>query len=430
MIRRMRDGRFQDEAIAGVNETLVEIGWFKNAMLYAPSNPGKNSRVGVVMMHCDQNYMTFNMASQLAKRGFRVLACESIENGPIDDKFSLLNTAVRFMKSVPGVEVLVLMGHSGGATLITAYQSIAENGPQIYQGPEKIYSCRVKEKLEPADAVMLMDANYGNGVMTLFSLDPAVVEEGNGMKLDPEYDIFNPANGYNPQGAHYSEEFKKKYFAAQERRNERLVKMALERLHLIEQGKGFYADDEPFIITAANQPKPNNRLLPQDLHLLNHTKGAYDLIHGDGSITHEVVYCQRTAECDHCMSHTYGMGVNKNTVRGFLSSQAMRTNGFAITADDVLGVDWDSSYASGIGNIKGVHVPLLVMGMTGSYEYLAAEMIYNEAVSENKEIAFVHGATHNFTPNHDAEKTPGEFGDTEGALYDHMAGWMEKNFLS
>ncbi len=429
MVRRTREGVFYNDAVDGVSETLVELGMMKNAMYYSPTVPGERSQIGVVMMHCDQNYMTFPMAAQLAARGYRVLACESVENGPIDPKFSLLETGVLFLRGIPGVKRVVIMGHSGGATLATAYQSIAENGPQIFQGPEKLYACQVKEALEPADALMLIDANYGNAPMTLVSLDPAVVEEGNGCKLDPEYDIFNPANGYDPQGATYSEEFKKKYFAAQERRNAHLIKLALERLRLIEQGKGFYADDEPFLITAGNQPKPNNRLLPQDLSLLHHTKRAHTLVHGDGSITEEVVACQRVAECDRCLSDTYGMGVNKNTVRGFLSSQAMTTSGFAVTEDGMEGLDWDSSYASGIGNIKGVSVPLLVMGMSGSYEYIASEMIYDAAKMQDKTLAFVHGATHNFFPNTDAERFPGEFGDTAGALFDYMGSWLERKFL-
>ncbi len=44
----------------------------------------------------------------------------------------------------------------------------------------------------------------------------------------------------------------------------------------------------------------------------------------------------------------------------------------------------------------------------------------------DKSIAFVHGATHVFTPNHDAEKVPGEFGDTETALYIYMGQWLER----
>ncbi|MCD8053256.1 MAG: alpha/beta hydrolase [Lachnospiraceae bacterium] len=427
IIRIGRDGSVAKETDKTIQESLVVIDGHVHAMEYMPINPTETSQIAVVIMHCDQNYMGIKMGPALAARGYHVLACESFEGGEIDRKLEMLDGSIRYLRQNEDIEKIVLMGHSGGATLMTAYQSIAENGPEIYQGDEMIYKCTLKKKPEPADGLMLIDANYGNGVMSLLSMDPAVVEEGNGMKLDSAYDIFRPENGYDPSGAHYSEAFKKKYHAAQAARNEKLIRLALERLEKIRKGEGNYVDDEPFFITAADQPKPNNRMLPEDTGLLSHTKGEYDLVHGDGTVTHEQIRCVRTPECDRSFSGTYGMGVNKNTVKGFLSSQALHTNGeFAVLEDEIVGVDWKSGYASPIGNIDGISVPTLIMGMTGGYEYLASEMIYQRAAMKDKTIAFVQGASHVFTPNREAEKFPGEFGDTERALYDFMAGWMKR----
>ena len=89
-------------------------------------------------------------------------------------------------------------------------------------------------------------------------------------------------------------------------------------------------------------------------------------------------------------------------------------------------MNWNSSYASPIGNIEHISVPALFVGMTGGYEYLASEMIFNHAKMVDKTIAFVRGATHMFFPNRDAEKIHGPFGDTEKALYDYMAKWLKK----
>lgn len=428
IIKIDRGGRIEKDNDKTITANLVVMDMGHHmAMYYAPVTPTEVSSVGVMVMHCDQNYMGFNIAPELAKRGYHVLAVDAWVGGEIDRKCEHLSKMVKYMRSQPGIEKVVLMGHSGGATLMTAYQAIAENGPQVFRGENMIYPCTVREPLEPADAIMLLDANYGNAVMSLLSLDPAVTEEGNGMKLDPKFDIFDPANGYAKDGASYSPEFIRMYQKAQRDRNERLINYALDRLAKIEKGEGNYVDDEPFMITAADQPKPNNRLLPEDLHLLAHTKGEYDLLHGDGSITHEPIRCLRTPEMDRCFSMTYGMGVNKNTIRGFLSSQAIRTTGdFAVTEDDVLGVDWHSSYASPVGNIEHISVPALFVGMTGGYEYLASEIIYNHAKMADKSIAFVRGASHNFVPNRDAEKVYGSFGDTEKALFDYIAGWMRK----
>ncbi|MCC8104059.1 MAG: alpha/beta hydrolase [Clostridiales bacterium] len=426
MIRVDRNGTVTREEDKTIRETFVEIDR-TNAMEYAPVNPTRTSHVAVVLMHSDMNYMGIQMGPALAKRGYHVLACASKESGEIEKKIEMLDKAVRFLRQDPEVEKIVLMGHSGGATLMTAYQSIAENGPQIYQGEEMLYKCTLKYQPEAADGLMLIDANYGNGVMSLLSLDPAVEEEGNARKLNPEFDIFSLANGYDPAGAHYSEAFKKKYHAAQAARNERLIALAQERLEKIQKGEGRFADDEPFVIVAADQPKPNNRMLPEDTSLLSHTKGEYDLVHGDGTVTHEQIHCLRTPEIDRSFSETWGMGANKNTVKGFLSAQAIHaTEEFAVLEDGIVGIDWKTAYSSPIGNIDGISVPALIMGMTGSYEYLASEMIYERARMEDKTIAFVRGASHMFFPNRKAEKTPGEFGDTENALYDYMAKWLER----
>lgn len=427
-VRIGRNGEIEHAENRTITETLVleDMGNFM-AMEYAPINPTQTSHIAVVLMHCDQNYMGIKMGPALAARGYHVLAGQSIAGGDMDEKFRLLNRYVSYLRSKPEIEKVVLMGHSGGATLMSAYQAIAENGPEIYQREDMIYQCRLTEKPEAADGIMLIDANYGNAVMTLLSVDPAVQEEGNGLHLDPQYDIFDPANGYDKAGANYSPEFLRKYQRAQKKRYDALMEKALVRWGKIRRGEGCYVDDEPFFITAADQPKPNNRLIPEDTHLLSHTKGEYDLLHGDGSITHEQVKCERTAEVDRSFSGTYFMGVNKNTVVGFLSAQSIRTTeDFAVKEDEIVGVEWKSSYGSVIGNVEDIRVPALIMGMTGSYEYLASEMIYQHAKMEDKTIAFVRGASHMFFPNHAAEKFPGEFGDTEKALYDYMAQWLRR----
>lgn len=429
IVRIGRNGEITNEPNESIEENLVVLDNKEHslAMEFVPKNPGKAARVAVVLMHCDLNYMGLPMAPALARRGYHVLACQSFPDGDIDRKMEILNGHMKYLRANPNIDKIILMGHSGGATLMSAYQAVAENGPEIFQGSGMLYSCRLQERPEPADGIMLIDANYGNGVMSLLSLDPAVIEEGCGTKLDPHFDILDPANGYRREGAQYSAEYVAEYRQAQTARNDRLIAAALERLEKIRGGRGSFAEDEPFLIAAGDQKKPSNRMLPQDLRILSHTKRAHDLIHADGSITHELVRSVRKAECGVSFSRTYGMGANKNTVVGFLSAQAIRTTpDFAVLEDEIVGVDWHSSYASPVGNIEWIRVPALMMGMTGSYEFVAAEMIYDHAVMQDKTIAFVRGASHMFDPNHEAEKIPGEFGDTEKLLYDYMAKWLER----
>lgn len=89
----------------------------------------------------------------------------------------------------------------------------------------------------------------------------------------------------------------------------------------------------------------------------------------------------------------------------------------------------DPNINSPIGNIEGVTVPSLFMGMTGSYEYLAAEEIYNHSASTDKTIALVEGAGHNFTPERESEKyNKTSYGDTVKKLFDYVDNWLNERF--
>jgi hypothetical protein len=275
---------------------------------------------------------------------------------------------------------------------------------------------------------MLLDSNYGNGVMTLLSLDPAVASEDSGKELDPELDLFDPANGYNPKGSTYSAEFIRKYQKAQGERNNRLIDAALERLHALDSGKGKYADDEPFIVPGAAQNAYNNKLFPQDIRLLSHTQKAWPLLHADGSITNQIIPCVRRAKNDRSHTGSYRQGAIKSTVRTYLNSSAVRTTAdFGYNEDSMYGIDWLSSYSCTPGNMMGVSAPLLVMGMTGGYEFLAAEIIHeNTPKITDKTIAFVEGASHVFFPAKECEAYPGQFGDTVKTLFDYVDKWLSQ----
>ena len=196
--------------------TFVPLGHGVPGVLYEPVTPGPKAEIAVVAMHTVADYLTFTPCPELAKRGYRALCanCSTSKSGFISDNDEdkmLLNVklAVAYLRRYPGIRKVVLFGHSGGGGLMASYQNIAENGVGICQGPEKIVKCPDSlAGLPPADGLMLIDSNIGGGAMALFSLDPAVVSEDNGQVLNPDLDMYNPKNGFNPKGSTYSDEFK------------------------------------------------------------------------------------------------------------------------------------------------------------------------------------------------------------------------------
>ncbi|MCM1297857.1 MAG: lysophospholipase [Muribaculaceae bacterium] len=413
-----------------IKNTYLQFTHRQGAVLYQPVTQGNKSSIGIMLMHCDADYYGFLPAPELAKRGYTVLASNVTRSrGPFEDKLKDLGRAIEYLKGLPGIEKLVLLGHSGGATLMSAYQAVAENGAQVFQHEGMIVKMQDVGPFPKADAVMLLDSNWGNGVMTLVSLEPSITEETSSRNRKEGFELFDQANGFSAEGAQYSDEFVKKFHKAQAERNDKLIAYALERLEKIEKGEGDFDDDEPFVIAGGSQIAPNNKLFPQDVRYLSHTQDAYDLIHADASVTHEVIRSLRKPHFDRNMVTVNEMATDVTTIRTFLTCSSIRTEGFGYDETHIFGINWDSGFSCTPGNIQHVTAPLLIMGMTGSYEFLAAEQIYRNAGSQNKTIAFVEGASHNFVPQEDAEEYKGQFGDTVKNCFDYVDGWLEKTVL-
>ena len=411
--------RYQITETQNVRSSFIRLGR-ATAMLY--ENRAGKKTIGVVVMHSDSDYLTFSAGIELAERGYTVLCANAEPSIPMTMKMAVVKDCVEYLRALDYVEKVVLFGHSGGATLMTAYQNVAETGGGSFRGDNMIL--KLSERLPPlprADGVMLLDPNWGNGAMTLFSLDPAVVTEGDPRHLDPELDLFNPANGSDPEGSHYSESFIRKFLTAQGERNNRLIDQALERLHLIEAGKGLYDDDEPFLVVGAAWNFMNNKLFAQDVSLMSRTREEHLLLHGDGSRTQEIVHTVRMPQNPRSLTANYRDGLLVTTVRGFLDSRCVRTQSdYYFDADTVYGIDWSGSYCCTTGNVAGVTVPLLVMGMTGGWEFSSVEGIAERAASRDKTVAFVEGATHMFCPDRGVTC----YGDTVKTTYDFAAQWL------
>jgi hypothetical protein len=418
-----------------VKATYVRLGSGVPGVLYEPITPGEKSQIGVFVMHASGDYLQFSACTELSKRGYRVLCANNstsktgFSTDRSTDKILLdAKLGVAYLRKYPGIRKVVLFGHSGGGVLMSSYQNIAENGLKACQGPEKILKCSDSlAGLPPADGLMLIDSNWGHGAMMLLSIDPAVVSEENAQEVNSELDLYNPKNGFDPKGAKYTDEFIRRFQTQVGKRNNQLIKNALVRLEKIKAGKGRYSDDELFDVPGANSGGPNNKLFSQDVRLLSHTRKAWPLLRPDGSVVTQVVHTVRVPE--NLTSHTRSLesGALTTTVRRFLNTYAVSvTDDFGFDEDSIRGIDWSSSYSNPPGSVEGVTVPLLAMGMTGHWEFLAAETIYEHAKSADKTIAFVEGATHNYTTCAKCEKYPGQFGNTLKTTYDYIDSWLSK----
>ena len=222
--------------------TFVRLQGMANAVLVEPETLNAKSHIAVLITHPERaNNFNYFIGLELPKYGYRAMMLNYYGKEQSYYEFlQPLAAAIKALKAIPGVDKVVLVGHSSGGAELSSYQDVAENGPAACQGADRVYKClpRGLDNLPKADGMMLLDANTGAPDKTM-ALNPAV-NEFHPRQVDPSLDMYDPKNGYDPatHSATYSDEFLKKFFAAQGTKANRVIDEALGRLAKIEKGEG------------------------------------------------------------------------------------------------------------------------------------------------------------------------------------------------
>src|SRR5215472_14226465 len=149
----------------------------KGALYYPDPALFPSPHVGVIAMHRNSNYLNHISTKELPKRGFVVLgmnprcdnneaACAPWENNALDVK-----QGVNYLRNLPGITKVVLLGHSGGGPTMAFYEAVAEDGVAICQTPNKLMKCdSTLAGLPKAAGIILMDAHPGNGINAVRSI--------------------------------------------------------------------------------------------------------------------------------------------------------------------------------------------------------------------------------------------------------------------
>src|SRR6266498_5177452 len=352
------------ESFAQSNPIFIQLGQAKGALYKADSGPAPH--VGIVVMHRESNYMNNIACREFSRRGFLVLCMNSrFENNEalVDWELIPLDVAqgVNYLKNTQNMSQVILYGNSGGGVTMSFYQAVAENGPSVCQGPNKLVQCGNNlAGLTPADGIILSDGHPGNPILRLRSVNPATSDIRGG-RADPKLDPFAANNGFNPNGSsRYSELFKKNYFAAQSARMNRLIDIALGQLQRIETGKDIYTDDGPFNIPGFD----NARLLSLDSSIRHTTLQPEKLLKNDGTVVKQVVESIAPSRPELArLNRTVSEGARGGlTVRSFLSSNAIRST----NSMDEKQIDLCSSNNSTPCMVQSVSVPLLAVAHQAS----------------------------------------------------------------
>jgi hypothetical protein len=409
--------------------TYVRLGSNRaEGFLYEPKAPAANVRVAILYAAPQVPAIAdigFNPPpAELASRGYRVLYVRHIYQAgdlamPLDG-FAETSRGISYLRSLPGVERVVLVGWGLSAVSTTLYASVAVNGPAGCQNPQVLVPCKTTEAsgLTKPDGLILLDPGFAAGDKP-FAVDPAY--DGS-TRSRQDLDEYAAANGYDAAtgSAKYSADFRKRYFAAQSARNNKIVDEAIARLKLVDEGKGTSAGDEPMSVPGTNSTGSGSGLFKTDLSLLSHTRQPHTLLKADGSQPMAILQTTRRPNSGINAVGRIGQCCGY-TLRRFMANDAIRTTkDFAMTEDDVLGVEWKSSNLSTPGAAEGVAVPTLVMSMTCFMFVVPSEVIYDHVAAKDKTLVGVEGTGHLFTP------CSPEFGDTKKRTFDYIASWLGK----
>jgi hypothetical protein len=201
-------------------------------ILYRPA--GRQPRTAVYLMHPRADFTRHYVVPGLVGRGYAVFGQDSrYLNNDTDMVHERLlfdiAAGMRYLREA-GFERIVLLGNSGGGSLLGFYQSQAsrEPGARLTRTPGGEAVDLISEVMPAGDLYIAVAAHLGEGRFMLNVLDPAVVDEADPIATDTRWDMYNPENGYRPfpERSSYDAAWLAEYRLRQRERNARLDAIA------------------------------------------------------------------------------------------------------------------------------------------------------------------------------------------------------------
>ncbi len=210
-------------------------------LYYRPE--GHRPTVAMIATHYQIDFSEHYLAEYMAGRGFGFLGWNTRFRG-FESSFLLdhalvdIGVGVRWLRAEQGIDTIVLLGNSGGGSLMAAYQAhaVARHVTPL----EGMRPAAGLDDLPPADGYVATAAHPGRPDVLTAWMDASVTDENDAVATDPDLDLFDERNA-----PPYSADFVARYRAAQVARNEAITDWALAELVRV-RAAGF--SDRPFTV--------------------------------------------------------------------------------------------------------------------------------------------------------------------------------------
>ena len=182
---------------------------------------GTSPRVALIATHYNIDFSEHYLAGFIAARGMGFLGWNTRYRGAeayfrLDGALVDIDAGVRWLRA-RGVECVVLLGNSGGGSLMAAYQSQAAAPTLTPEYGRSAVSSAVRS-LATADLYVSLAAHPGRAEVLTNWMDPSVTDETDPLSVDSELDPYR-ADRQPP----FDEPFVAAYRAAQRARNQRIT---------------------------------------------------------------------------------------------------------------------------------------------------------------------------------------------------------------
>jgi pimeloyl-ACP methyl ester carboxylesterase len=218
-----REQRVRKDVYGAIDDAVV-----LQAQLMRGDNP---SDTVLIAMHPIGAPAYLPIFPQLARAGHHVIACASrYSNGDaaLEMESVVLDLAacVRDARERLGYKKIVLIGWSGGGSLMAGYQAEAE-APVIRQSAAGEPTPLAGADLIAGDALMLVASHRSRHRLLTGQLDASIVNESDPDRRDAALDLYDPGNPAQPP---YSQAFLDTYRQAQVARNRKISAFARDKL--------------------------------------------------------------------------------------------------------------------------------------------------------------------------------------------------------
>jgi alpha-beta hydrolase superfamily lysophospholipase len=383
---------------------------------------GRPVRTAFLIMHPRGGNVTHFALRPLAERGFGALGVgsRSMNRTGIHEELVLdVAAAMKFLKS-RGVEHLVLVGHSGGGSLMAFYQAQAETSPpgRVKATPAGDPPDLNKHDMPRADGLITLNAAEGEGLHFSHHLDPSLTDEHDPYSYDSSLDMYNPENGFGvpPNQTTYSAAFVDRYRKAQQDRARRLVELAKSYIREQDSYRGLMTSPAYKQLSLKDQLLIERRAELDRPMVLYRTRA--DLRYYDLSLD----------PSDREVGHMTGPvkdGFRRSDLRDWAYDDPLSSG---ITAREFLSTLSIDSHARLWDNLGKISIPVLVVNSSADSGIHRSEheRTFDAVASKDKEKLWIVGGEHGLEPNGPKAGR----GDQRTQFIDAVTKWVSRHWAA